>query len=286
MSLVAASVVVVAGALLVGLAVLSVVVALQLRTRKRVSEPVVFLPEMEARGTWWGLGATEYVYRGLAGRVFSTGQGQVPWLPEDAPEVLVAFQRTLFQQNLPAWQPGRLVVLRDITLPGFQARNLQDIKLGDPEFDDLFLVEESTPGMAAGLLKHSVRRSLVELRKASALPLGLRPPEIGLMMAGETLYLAVAETREKAILALMREVVTGIVDAVCGSPRPLLAPPGSGAVEPRCLVCGVALAEEPTASCPKCGTLHHGVCFRYLGRCAVFACDGRSEPDSPPSPAR
>jgi len=50
----------------------------------------------------------------------------------------------------------------------------------------------------------------------------------------------------------------------------VLVPPESA---PVCKVCGEAIVAV-RVECSRCGTPHHAECWRYAGRCAVFACGG------------
>ena len=40
-----------------------------------------------------------------------------------------------------------------------------------------------------------------------------------------------------------------------------------------CPVCGNKI--DRGFGCPACGTPHHEDCWKYLGGCAIFGCDGR-----------
>jgi hypothetical protein len=42
-----------------------------------------------------------------------------------------------------------------------------------------------------------------------------------------------------------------------------------------CPVCGHGV-DQAAKRCPQCGTPHHKECWKYMGGCAIFACQGRN----------
>jgi hypothetical protein len=185
--------------------------------------------------------------------------------------------------------PGRVIVLRDIARPDFQARNLSDVSLGDLAFDEMFLVEESCSGLAAELLTPDVRARLVGLRRAMVLFGKTATAGIALTLFRNRAILTIPETSDPEqldwALGLMRAVVAAVIDlgglvVQASAEVPAAAEPqekeGSAvvAVVPggECLVCGSDLAGAPVVRCGDCSTPHHAECFRYVGRCCVYAC--------------
>ncbi len=238
----------------------------------------------------WGLGGreVEFSYRGAQARWLEAAAGVSGHLGPEPTFALGDLGMSMIEVQLPAGAPGRVVVTRDIFLPEFQKRNLADVKLGDSEFDDLFLVEEERPGLAARLVNREVRESLLRLRKETMRDATTPTGCAALTIGGRSIILKIQAARSTTTIARMREVVIAVADALASANggegwleaaefpsrppaggNPPAAVLGSGAI---CLICGGRLDEAERVECRACRTPHHRECFEYLGHCAVYAC--------------
>ncbi len=209
----------------------------------------------------WGMPEATFKYRGAAGRIFHTGHEEAG--------------RTIVQLVAPADLPGRLKVMRDINLPNFNRLNLTDLKVGDPGFDELFLIEADPVEFGAKTLTAKAREAFHALR--SALIKHALDPAIHLALGGRNVLLTLQHTIDGRILSPAVDVVISIADSflVEGEPGRAVAESMQLMVAAgTCLVCGVGMEVE-TVRCAKCRTPHHKDCFSYFGRCAVFGCVSR-----------
>ena len=209
----------------------------------------------------WGMPEASFTYRGAPGRILHTGMGEAG--------------QTIVQLVAPEDLPGRLKVMRDINLPNFNRLNLTDLKVGDPRFDELFLIEADPAEFASRALTEKTRGAFHALR--SALIRHSVHAGIHLALGGRNLLLTLPHTIDGRILGPAVDVVISIADSflVEGEPGRALADAMQIMIATgTCLVCGMGMEAE-TVRCAKCRTPHHKDCFAYFGRCAVFGCASR-----------
>jgi hypothetical protein len=157
----------------------------------------------------------------------------------------------------------------------------QEIEVGDPVFDDLFLVEVASPAKARDALARGaeVRRRIVEaftVRGVTKLIAG-RPN-----LSATVPLDALRKSEDYAILLDLLAATARAFDRVniavkvLGGERLALAGVHG---QPRCAYCHAAVTgEEPDlVACDRCGTVLHEACWSELGRCPLLGCEGDVE---------
>ncbi len=167
---------------------------------------------------------------------------------------------------------------------------VRDIRIGDRDFDRMFLIHGPSEEWIRTALDEHARLALLNLARhhrdaewvtslnlqggASGVSLQVAddlvaegPAALRLFLEHAMVVLEVFRTRSSAGL----EVVTREEVVSCGT----------------CPVCGDPIT-EPVSQCTDCRTPHHADCWEYFGGCAIYACDGdavlAAEGDRPRDP--
>jgi len=181
--------------------------------------------------------------------------------------------RTRLVVPLPGVSHGTLHILR----AGFGASFLklfgpQDISVGDREFDAAYEVRAVPESLAAEVFAaHRRARVMASVRRLET----LKDPTIDLTR--DQLRIEVREEigHENGVLALVRtaeefleflELEPLAQDIELGEVRI--------AVDTGCPVCGTTLGAT-AVRCESCKTPHHAECWKYVGRCSLYACKGK-----------
>lgn len=179
--------------------------------------------------------------------------------------------RSFVAVSVTGLSPGALEILPD-TCPDFLKRLLRvkDLDVGDPAFDRDFVVQ-ANPESVAKTMFSVERRARLAGRVRHLLIFG--SPRLELTR--DTLVVGVDQRVEDTgtMLAVLR----------CAEPfvEALLEMSGAGSIRwgtsssGVCPVCAMSLQEDITR-CGRCETPHHADCWRYVGRCSVYGCRGRS----------
>jgi len=195
---------------------------------------------------------------GVPGRVSTTAGGE-----DDRGETRIVFE----------WSaPGTLRIAPEgILVQIGKWFGMQDIQVGDRDFDREFLIRGDPEAWVREALDAGARRSFSVLAKAAGSPVRLDAGPAGvrircardLSQAPADLDVAVRSALE--LLRRLRECSAGL--------KPM---PGAAALAAtgRCPVCGQDMA-APLRRCERCRTPHHADCWEYFGSCAIYACASR-----------
>lgn len=144
----------------------------------------------------------------------------------------------------------------------------QDLRIGDPRFDSLYVVKATPPSLAAAVFGTGRREALIEALRALGKFRGSRVD-----LCRDQLRVDLREPATQASLQRMVdaafELVGSILEGGTGQ-VPLwdvLVTQAGG----RCPVCGVPIAEL-RVRCSRCRTPHHRECWDYVGTCSTYAC--------------
>jgi hypothetical protein len=147
----------------------------------------------------------------------------------------------------------------------------QDLVIGDPAFDDRYVVKATPESLAFRIFSAERRKDVV----ASVRRIGsYSRPTIDL--SGDTLDVRVRVSLTEADEILL---VTRTARDFVGYLIPSASESGIEWVESRepaggyCPVCGTVLT-EPVVRCADCRMPHHEECWSYLGKCSIYACGG------------
>jgi hypothetical protein len=152
----------------------------------------------------------------------------------------------------------------------------REIEVGDPEFDERFLLETEDRAPARQMLvNREVRRAI-----HTAFSKGVRELKIG----GHTIQARLpandfAGARRTSILRELEALAGALerpplaVAVLEGSVRAVTDKRGRA----RCPYCreGISGEEPDLVACRQCETVLHDECWRELGRCPVLGCRGR-----------
>jgi hypothetical protein len=158
-----------------------------------------------------------------------------------------------------------------------------ELKSGQSAFDEVFIILANDGAWWRTFLTDDTRREILALG-------GSERADVSLHACSDSFELRVdgwlppgrlvpfhdrcVELLERALAGRKSRTVAPIADLV---PSPLPFP--SRMV---CLVCGDGAVERPVVRCRLCDSPHHDECWRYNGRCAVYACGGTRKQDSEP----
>ena len=141
----------------------------------------------------------------------------------------------------------------------------QDIVLGDPDFDELFLIEGKPETFVKSALTSGARRAIGNWVQSRVL-LHVQPGQM-IFQVGAFLPPSVQQLTEfiedaKTVLAGVKGYASGetgvkVLEVVLK--------------EGDCPTCGAPLSGALSV-CAKCGTQQHADCWNYLGKCATYAC--------------
>ncbi|HZE97911.1 MAG TPA: RING finger protein [Planctomycetota bacterium] len=148
----------------------------------------------------------------------------------------------------------------------------RDIEIGDPVFDEAFIVQ-ATPDSVAHRLFLPARRS-----------------DVTMTVRRMNRFFGFSLKLENGMLDIrVRECLKGVDDlrALVRTASELISylkttPPEQGIVmgevreslSGRCPICATTLS-EPVVRCERCRSPHHRDCWVYLGRCATYGCEPR-----------
>jgi hypothetical protein len=169
--------------------------------------------------------------------------------------------------------PGTLHILRE----GFGESFLkmfgsQDISIGDGAFDAAYVVK-ATPESLATQVFASHRRARViaavrRLENLSNATIELTRDQLRLQVREDVTYeggiVAMVKTAEEFLEFLKLEPPTGGIEL--GEVKI--------AVDTACPVCGTTLGSL-AVRCDSCRTPHHAECWKYVGQCSTYACNGK-----------
>lgn len=149
---------------------------------------------------------------------------------------------------------------------------MQDIEVGDHEFDAAFVIQGSKPQLIQEFLAPTVRAAIMQLAHCGA----YRRFDLHLIISGGSLRITkhqrlATEADLSNFASACRDLVRAIRAAAQAGIEFVAAPKQRPVEETECSVCGDPLREK-VVYCAKCKTPHHLDCWQYFGSCAVYGC--------------
>jgi hypothetical protein len=149
---------------------------------------------------------------------------------------------------------------------------VQDIPIGDPGFDERYLIRASSYGTARDFFTPAVRTAIDRIRALGSGPL----VEVSIDRERMTVRKAPALVEGSRLIELVDAcsvLYDRIEELATATPGVAVLQVGEGEEPPACPVCGSLIEGELAGvSCRRCRTPHHGECWEYNRQCAVFAC--------------
>ncbi len=217
----------------------------------------------------------------LKGTVVRGGSYRFPWIRFEVHGRAAHFRHgegsgvpyVSVEVDLQGRSPGTLKIYLDGTPWAAQMAvhyGPQDLRIGDPGFDQAFVVKSAPETLAARLFSPERRARLVaalaSLRRYGELRVDLSRERLRVEVAGasptERIVPEAVEAAAELVSAVLEVAPVAEVQWVEESR------PGGGGL---CQVCGSEMREE-VVHCARCRTAHHEECWRWTGECSTFAC--------------
>lgn len=149
---------------------------------------------------------------------------------------------------------------------------MQDIEVGDHEFDAAFVIQGSSPRLIQEFLAPQVRATIMQIAHAGA----SSHFDLHLIISGGSLRITkhqrlATEADLSTFAGACRDLVRAIRAAAQAGIEFVAVPKLRPVEETECSVCGDPLRER-IVYCSKCKTPHHLDCWQYFGSCAVYGC--------------
>ncbi len=151
--------------------------------------------------------------------------------------------------------------------------NVDDIRIGDPEFDPRYVVKANDERFIREFLDARTRQAIEDLRN---------------LLANDRILVSVNSSRlmvrkqgilgELDDLTVFAELACRLFDRVflfwqrSSGIEILDDAPAPPAGDPVCQVCGSAIPGDARVYCRRCKTPHHKECWQFNGRCSTYAC--------------
>ena len=250
----------------------------------------------------WMSGARYRAYRQLAARY--NGRYESRGL-SDTPTVSFTYHGSTVRVGLAptiAGQPGQIPRTRVVArfqsgipfrlelAPGSRPAPPQPpkgtrlVKLGDPAFDRVFVVQANDQDMARDFLGPPAREAISNLQSGvsdGGMLVSINPErllvQIDRNLGLNTLKAAKLGGPEAAlVLHDPRTDRGGIDDGVTQGIDIVDRPDGPDDDEgpPVCKVCGQPITGGAVVVCAVCRTPHHRDCWEYVGACSIYGCNG------------
>jgi len=226
--------------------------------------------------------ALEAAFHGVAGRLAGTitpahwptpprihfpAEGRSSTLelsPTDSPEGI-----TRVTVDLKGCSPGMLMIFRDdlrSLIP--KLFGAQDLEIGDPSFDQRYVVQASPESLARQIFRAGRRAEAM----ASVSRLD-RFPGAAIHLTRESLTVRARGylNREADLLALARTAIDFTRVILDLEPPAPITWGESTSKGGDCPICGSPL-ELRVVRCTRCQTPHHLECWKYNGQCSIFGC--------------
>ena len=151
---------------------------------------------------------------------------------------------------------------------------MQDLQIGNPQFDNVFVLQSSDPMYLAEVLNHDAQQILLNIRAYHDLNLNVFN---GVYQLGIT----IDRFEARKIIELVSAYLTlrnysmrtlkahPIYEAEIADPVLHLANIKEQLAN--CLVCGTEVVDD-RVHCQKCKTPHHKECWGYFGGCSRYGC--------------
>ena len=155
-----------------------------------------------------------------------------------------------------------------------QARQMEDITVGNDRFDESFIVQGNNAKSIKELLNDkNCKRNRSHVKNAHG--------RISITISGGEVEFGGKATRllsKRQILAIIKsfaDIHRLMLNSLAG-----VEIEGTQLVfvenrESKCMVCGVSVGVEQSVSCEDCQTRHHLDCWNYVGKCSTYGCHSR-----------
>lgn len=165
--------------------------------------------------------------------------------------------------------PGMLMIFQDSIrslIP--KLFGAQDISVGDPEFDRRYMLQASPESVVHRLFRPDHRAQVME----SVLRIGALP-DATIHLTRECLTVrARGYLRQDAELWALARTAKDFTRFILELAPPVeIAWVESSNQGGECRICGTPMGDR-IVLCSRCQTPHHLDCWRYNGRCSIFAC--------------
>lgn len=182
--------------------------------------------------------------------------------------------RTGFRFDVALETPGHVAAKR---------KGLQDIEVGDPDFDRRFLLRSNDPGRLVQFLDGRTRDTLTGLSLLDGMAeVDVSLDQFRLLVVKRGRLSGAEEVEFRSLAGLLGHLLFQFL----GAPVPAADSPGirfidGAAAEPAdaadsavvaCPVCGEEITGRHVA-CSLCATPHHRDCWDYNGRCSTYGCE-------------
>jgi hypothetical protein len=153
--------------------------------------------------------------------------------------------------------------------------NVDDIQVGDAEFDPRWVVKSDDAPFAKEFLDAKTRQAVEDLRSL------VGNDRLLVSLNGSRLMVRKQEILSKFDdLVVFAELASHVCDRVLQfwqrqSGIEIMDEPASSAaeaVDPTCQVCGAKIPGEVRVYCRRCRTPHHKDCWEFNGQCSTYAC--------------
>jgi hypothetical protein len=152
--------------------------------------------------------------------------------------------------------------------------NVDDIRVGDPEFDPRYVVKSESERFAKEYLDGKSRQAVEDLRN---------------LLGNDRILVSVNSSRlmvrKQSVLASLDDL-TAFAELSCALYDRLAvfwqresgieilddAPPEEAVNDPVCQVCGARIPADNRVYCRRCRTPHHKDCWEFNQRCSTYAC--------------
>ena len=153
--------------------------------------------------------------------------------------------------------------------------NVDDIQVGDAEFDPRWVVKSDDAAFAREFLDGKTRQAVDDLRSL------VGNDRLLVSLNGSRLMVRKQEILSKFDdLVVFAELASHVCDRVLQfwqrqSGIEIMDEPASAAAEagdPTCQVCGAKIPIDVRVYCRRCRTPHHKDCWEFNGQCSTYAC--------------
>jgi len=150
--------------------------------------------------------------------------------------------------------------------------NVDDIMIGDAEFDPRFVVKSNDPAFIKDFLDVPTRRAIEELR-------GLLSNDKVLVSINSSRLMVRKQSvvANEDQLARFADLCNQLYDRIihfwerANGIEIIEAPPDDDRL-PNCQICGVDIQEDNRVFCRRCKTPHHADCWSFNDGCSTYAC--------------
>jgi hypothetical protein len=146
---------------------------------------------------------------------------------------------------------------------------IEDLEIGSPEFDRVYLIRGNRPEAIRQVLSANVQECIERLRR-----FGEHADIFVAIGGGQLLIKKRGFLRSAERLDEFATVALQLFDGALATSQPgieWMSGRSGGEIEPHCPVCGEPLKAD-VVRCVRCRTPHHRECWNYSQACAIYGC--------------